>query len=94
MSREDDDTKPALTPLRTALEARELQHWAAIRAIARAAGYPRAEADDFGGEAVRDGERLFERIQVLARIAKYAREDRATTPGTTRLARALAELAR
>jgi hypothetical protein len=29
---------------------------------------------------------------LLKRVAKYAHEDRATTPGTTRLARALAQL--
>lgn len=32
--------------------------------------------------------------KVLQRIAKYALEDRATTPGYTRLARALVELAK
>lgn len=34
-----------------------------------------------------------ERVAVLERIAKYAREDRAVTSGCTRLARALEELA-
>lgn len=34
------------------------------------------------------------RVQLLERIAKYAKEDRAETPGFTRLERALAELER
>ena len=32
-----------------------------------------------------------EAVRLLRRITKYAREDRATTPGVTRLARALEE---
>jgi len=35
-----------------------------------------------------------ERVRILERIAKYAREDRAVTPGFTRLARALDDLDR
>lgn len=38
--------------------------------------------------------RLAEATALLERIVKYAREDRATTPGVTRLARALAEAER
>ena len=34
------------------------------------------------------------RLRILERIAKYAREDRAVTPGVTRLQRALDELER
>jgi hypothetical protein len=39
-----------------------------------------------------DADRLAEATALLARIVKYAREDRATTPRVTRLARVLAEV--